>query len=80
VVTVNWDTYGGCPAGTVVTEYDITVTNGSAADSNPILPSQQTIQVTLGTTGTTVVTYTATCTGSLVSAASPPLNLAITGP
>jgi serine/threonine protein kinase len=74
---VTWAPYGGCPSGTVVTEYDVTVVNGSAADANPLSPSQNDVQVTTGTTGSTTITYTATCTGGLVSTSSPALTLPI---
>jgi serine/threonine-protein kinase len=79
-VDVSWTAYTGCPAGTSVTAYDVTVTNGSAADTGDLLPSQNDVMVTLGTTGTTTVTYTATCTGGLVSTVSPSLSLPITSP
>jgi serine/threonine-protein kinase len=82
IVHVSWLAYSGCPANTSVTAYNVTVVNGTAADNNPLLPSQTSLDVTVGSAGpppspagTTHVTYTATCTGGLVSAVSPSLDL-----
>jgi hypothetical protein len=57
------------------------VTNGTASESNPITPAQAGESITVGTTGTTSVTYTAICgsgTSSIQSDPSPALNLPIT--
>ena len=82
-VHVSWTAYSGCPANTSVTAYNVTVINGTAADNSPLQPSQTSVDVTVGSAGSppppagkTHVTYTATCTGGLVSASSPSLDLA----
>jgi serine/threonine protein kinase len=80
-VMVSWVDYTGCPSDLNLSGYNVTVTNGTASESNPISTSEAGETINLGTTGTTTVTYTAICgTGSsaIQSASSPALNLPIT--
>jgi eukaryotic-like serine/threonine-protein kinase len=79
-VMVSWVDYTGCPSGQNLSGYNVTVTNGTASESNPISPSEAGETINLGTTGTTTVTYTAICgtgSGAIQSASSPALSLAI---
>jgi serine/threonine-protein kinase len=81
-VTINWTAYS-CPSGSTLMEYDLTVTNGTAANPTAIPPTVTTDVITVGTTGTTKVTYTATCSSggtNTVSDSSPALNLLIGAP
>ncbi|NEM91742.1 serine/threonine-protein kinase [Galbitalea soli] len=78
-VTINWPAYSGCPGGVQPTAYNFTVTNGQAADQNPISGSVTSLDITVGpaSSGTTQVTYTATCGTSQTSNTSDPLVLQI---
>jgi serine/threonine-protein kinase len=79
-VMVQWIDYTGCPTGQTLSGYNVTVINGTASEANPITPAQAGESITVGTTGTTSVTYTAICgtgTSSVESTASPALNLPI---
>jgi serine/threonine protein kinase len=81
-VTINWPAYS-CPSGSTLKEYDLTVVNGTATDDNPIPPTTTSEVINVGNTGTTTVTYTATCTSNgtdAVSAVSPALSLTIGTP
>jgi serine/threonine protein kinase len=73
--TVSWTPYT-CPSGTTLKGYNVTVTNGSMADTNPLSPAVNSETVTTGTAGTTSVSYTALC-GAAESASSPSLKLPI---
>ncbi len=83
-VTVSWVAYLGCPSGQNLSGYNVTVTNGTATQSNPLPAGTLSEPITVGTTGSTGVTYTAVCgTGpsAVQTPASPSLSLAIaTGP
>ena len=79
-VMVQWIDYTGCPSDKDLSGYNVTVTNGTASESNPITPAEAGETINLGSTGTTSVTYTAICgTGSsaIQSVSSPALNLPI---
>jgi serine/threonine-protein kinase len=77
-VTINWTAYTGCPSGTSVTAYNFTVNQGIASEGSPLGPTESTLDIQVGSAGqTTTVTYTATCTGNLVSTASSPLTLTV---
>jgi serine/threonine-protein kinase len=81
-VTINWTAYS-CPSGASLKEYDLTVVNGTATDDNPILPTNTSEVINVGNTGTTKVTYTATCTSggkNTESDSSPALSLVIGAP
>jgi serine/threonine-protein kinase len=81
-VPISWTAYT-CPSGSTLKEYDLTVVNGTATDENPILPTNTSEVINVGNTGTTTVTYTATCTSNgtdAVSATSPALSLTIGTP
>jgi serine/threonine protein kinase len=80
-VTVQWVDYTGCPSGQSLSGYNVTVVNGGNTESNPLLPSNTQEDITMGSTGTTTVSYNAICgTGSsaVQSDASPALSLPIT--
>jgi serine/threonine-protein kinase len=77
-VHVSWITYTSCPSNLTLSAYNITVTNGSPSPQSD--PLETTNDVTLGSAGTTTVSYTATCgTGSsaVTSSPSPALSLPI---
>jgi serine/threonine-protein kinase len=77
---VSWIDYTGCPSDKELSGYNVTVTNGTASESNPITPAEAGETINLGSTGTTSVTYTAICgTGSsaIQSVSSPALSLPI---
>jgi serine/threonine-protein kinase len=79
-VMVSWVDYTGCPSDRILSGYNVTVTNGTASESNPITPAEAGETINLGSTGTTTVTYTAICgTGStaIQSTSSPALSLPI---
>jgi serine/threonine-protein kinase len=84
-VMISWIDYTGCPSDLPVSGYNVTlsgpgVTSSNASEANPITPTEAGESITVGTTGTTVVTYTAICgsgSSAIQSAASPPLNLAV---
>ena len=79
-VMVSWIDYMDCPSDRALSGYDVTVTNGTASESNPITPAEAKETINLGTTGTTTVTYTAICgsgSSSIQSASSPALSLQI---
>jgi serine/threonine-protein kinase len=79
-VTVHWVAYLGCPSGLTLSGYNVTVTNGTASESNPLLPSNTEESITVGTTGSTTVTYTAICgsgSAAMQSDPSPALTLPI---
>jgi serine/threonine-protein kinase len=79
-VTVQWITYTGCPSDLPLSGYNVTVNNGGNSVPNPLLPANTSEDITMGSTGTTTVTYTAICGsgGSAIqSASSPALSLPI---
>jgi eukaryotic-like serine/threonine-protein kinase len=79
-VNVSWVPYTGCPSGQSLSGYNVTVTNGTASESNPITPAEAGEAITVGTTGTTSVSYTAICgsgSSSIQSDSSPALSLPI---
>jgi serine/threonine protein kinase len=79
-VMVSWIDYTGCPSDKDLSGYNVTVTNGTASESNPITTAEAGETINLGSTGTTSVTYTAICgTGSsaIQSVSSPALSLPI---
>jgi serine/threonine protein kinase len=80
-VAVQWVDYTGCPSSQALSGYDVTVTNGTASESNPITPAEAGESINVGSTGTTTVSYVAVCgTGSsaVQSDPSPALSLPIT--
>jgi serine/threonine protein kinase len=79
-VTVQWVDYTGCPSGQNLSGYNVTVVNGVASESNPLLPANTQEDITMGSTGTTSVSYTAICgtgSSSIQSDPSPALSLPI---
>ncbi|HMH58499.1 MAG TPA: hypothetical protein VK537_04905, partial [Galbitalea sp.] len=79
-VDVQWVAYTGCPSGLSVSGYNVTVTNGTATESNPITPSEAGESINVGSTGTTTVSYTAVCgsgSSAIQSDPSPSLSLTI---
>ena len=72
--------YNGCPSDLGLAGWTVNVSNGTTTESNPLLPSDTTFQITTGTTGTTSVTVAALCgTGAaqIQSDPSPALNFPI---
>ena len=71
-VTVNWPTYTGCPAGSSLTAYNVTIENGTIpAGTNPVPPGTTSVTVTVAAApGTTKVSYTAACGGTPSPAAN----------
>ncbi|MDP3209680.1 MAG: protein kinase, partial [Rhodoglobus sp.] len=61
-VNVTWPTYSGCPAGHPHNGFNFQISNGTAATSNPLSASATSLNITLGSPGTTTVAYTALCT------------------
>ncbi len=72
--------YNGCPADLGLAGWDVTVTNGTTSEDNPLLPSDTTFDITTGTTGTTSVSVVALCgsgASQIQSDPSPPLKFPI---
>jgi serine/threonine-protein kinase len=66
-VAIGWTTYGGCPTGYALSGYTFTLTNADFApgSSNPFGKGDTSANIILGSPGTAMVSYTATCgTGS----------------
>jgi serine/threonine-protein kinase len=84
-VMVSWPEYTDCPSDLSLSGYNVTISGpgtsaSSATQQNPITPTQHGETITVGTTGTTTVTYVATCgagSSSIQSASSAPLNLTV---
>ncbi|MCU1543314.1 MAG: serine/threonine protein kinase [Microbacteriaceae bacterium] len=78
-VTVTWSRYAGCPAGQTLTGYSFTIGNGVMVNpaTNPVGPDVTQLQLTLGSPGTTTVSYIVFC-GELQSPASAPANITVT--
>lgn len=62
VITVTWPSYSGCPAGNNHSGFNFQVTNGTASIGNVVPPGTTSMDITLGSAGTTTVAYTAVCT------------------
>jgi hypothetical protein len=73
-VTVTWPDYTGCPSDQSLSHYSVTVTNGTAADQNPLSPAQKTLDITITAEGDVTVSYVAQCGSNLNSAPSAPLT------
>ena len=77
-VDVTIPSYTGCPSGTSITAYTVTVNGGVASVSNPVPPDTSSFTVTLNgeptDSGQTTVSYTVTCSG-IESPAADPLTL-----
>jgi serine/threonine-protein kinase len=76
-VAISWGQYT-CPDGTPASAYNVNVNNGQNGETNPLTSSETGETITVGSSGSTTVTYTATCTGNVSSAVSLQLNLPIT--
>jgi serine/threonine-protein kinase len=78
-VPVSWGSYSGCPGGQSVSGWQVTVINGSNPEGNSTLnPPQTSVTVTLGTSGSTTVTYVALCGSQKTqSDSSSPLSFTI---
>jgi serine/threonine protein kinase len=68
-VTVSWPAYNSCPAGYNFTGYNFSITNGSTTTGNPVGTGVTSLDIKLGSSGETRVTYYAIC-GDLQSAVS----------
>ena len=78
-VDISWVGYTGCPTDLDLFGYNVSVVNGTQ-ESNPITVAEAGETITLGSTGTTTVTYTAICgtgSSSIQSSPSPTLSLPI---
>ena len=77
-VNVSIPSYTGCPSGTSITAYTVTVNGGVASVSNPVSPGTSSFTVTLNgeptDSGQTTVSYTVTCSG-VESPSADPLTL-----
>lgn len=79
-ITVDWTMYTGCPATQPLSGYTLTISNGKAADDNPILRTDTSKSITPTAPGTMTVTIAAICgtgTNALTSDPSPALSLTI---
>jgi serine/threonine-protein kinase len=81
-ITVSWPNYNGCPAGSALTGYAVTVDGPAVADSdNPLPKSPLQVGISLQETpGTVTVSYTAICGSSTNSPSSQKLTLTTTAP
>jgi serine/threonine protein kinase len=75
-VTVTWPVYSGCPAGHPHSGFNFQVTNGTASVGNVVPPGTTSLEITLGSAGTTTVAYTAVCT-DFESPVSDPLSIQV---
>lgn len=77
-VTVTWPSYTGCPSGSTLSAYLITIENGSIpSGTNPVPPGTTSATITVAAApGTTKVSYTASCDGT-PSPAAPVLSLTV---
>ena len=77
-VTVTWPTYLGCPTGSELSAYIISIENGTVpTGTNPVPPGTTSATITVSDApGTTKVSYTAACDGS-PSPAAPALSLTV---
>jgi eukaryotic-like serine/threonine-protein kinase len=79
-VSVQWIAYTGCPSDLALSGYNVNVNNGGNSVANPLTPADTQEDVTMGSTGSTTVTYTAICgsgSSAIESATSPALSLPI---
>lgn len=80
VIPVRIPTYIGCPAGTSLTFFTVSVTNGTlVSPANPVPGTTTTVQVSLGAAGATdggvtAVSYLAQCSG-INSVSSDPVSI-----
>jgi serine/threonine-protein kinase len=82
-VTIAWGTGFTCPSGTTLSEYVVSVQNGSFVSGGPVFqPTQRNTQVKVADAvgQQLIVTYQGSCSGGdqRTSAASPPLSVPIT--
>ncbi len=75
LVTVSWNPYTQCPAGTSLSGYTVT-TSASLFNRNPISSSETSARVTAPNSGAFSVSYSVTC-GSESSAPSPALSVSV---
>ena len=77
-VTVNWPSYTGCPTGSTLSAYLITIENGTIpSGTNPVPPGTTSASIKVAAApGTTKVSYTASC-GGTPSPAAPALTLTV---
>ena len=75
-VTITWPAYTGCPSGHALSGFNFQVTNGTASIPNVVPSSATTLEVVLGTAGTTTVAYTAVCT-DFESPSSDPVTITV---
>ena len=81
-VAIGWTTYMGCPTGYALSGYTVNLTNATFApgSSNPFAKEATSANIVLGTPGTAMVNYTATCgsgSGAFNSATSGTLSITV---
>jgi serine/threonine-protein kinase len=75
-VPITWPAYTGCPADHALSGFNFQVTNGTASVPNVVPSTATTLQVELGTPGTTTIAYTAVCT-DFESPSSDPVTITV---
>ncbi|NYF09266.1 serine/threonine-protein kinase [Leifsonia sp. AK011] len=75
-VPITWPAYSGCPSGHALSGFNFQVTNGTASVPNVVPSSATTLDILLGTPGTTSIAYTAVCT-DFESPSSDPVTITV---
>ena len=81
-VAIGWTTYTGCPTGYALSGYTFNLTNATfdTGSSNPFPKDATSANIVLGSPGTAMVNYTATCgtgSGAFQSAVSGTLSITV---
>ena len=81
-VAIGWSTYMGCPTGYALSGYTFNLTNATFASgsSNPFAKDATSANIVLGSPGTAMVNYTATCgtgSGAFQTAVSGALSITV---
>lgn len=78
IVDISWPAYTGCPAGTSVSAYRFTVTNGEFPGGMTEFTSSGTQPFAVDTTGTSTLSYVVVCGGGVPdSNPSPTLSITV---
>jgi serine/threonine-protein kinase len=78
VVTLQIPTYIGCPSGTQVTGFNVSVSGATAVQGNPLAANSTSVDIQTGASDATVkVSYTVSC-GSVTSPKSPSVSFPVT--
>ncbi|WP_210508092.1 protein kinase [Naasia sp. SYSU D00057] len=78
-VTISWDRYGACPAGTSLSGYTVNVSGGGLNEASQANAGSTSLQVTPSQAGTVTVNYVAYC-GDRASAPSGNLTFEAVAP